>query len=216
MSKKINTVEQLESAMQQDIAWRKKEMVSLKILVEKDNVNEELLLRASIALLCAHFEGFIKFASNAYIKFVSAQEIENRELTDNFPTFMLKGKFKECSDTEKVSIRSKLISAYSTIANKPFKVKNDVISTHSNPSTPELEEIMKSIGVETDIFRTKARYIDTDLLSNRHKVVHGERSMIDKTDFETTFSMIMKLLDQFAKVIISAADEKKYLKEESI
>ena len=57
---KIKTVEKLEEILLKDLAWRKKEMVSLKILVEKDQVNEPILLRAGIALLCAHFEGFIK------------------------------------------------------------------------------------------------------------------------------------------------------------
>lgn len=64
---KIKTVEQLEELLVQDLAWRKKEMISLKILVEKDKVNEPILLRAGIALLCAHFEGFIKRASNCYV-----------------------------------------------------------------------------------------------------------------------------------------------------
>ena len=32
---KIKTVEQLEELLVQDLAWRKKEMISLKILVEK-------------------------------------------------------------------------------------------------------------------------------------------------------------------------------------
>ena len=39
---KIKTVEQLEELLVQDLAWRKKEMISLKILVEKDKVNEKL------------------------------------------------------------------------------------------------------------------------------------------------------------------------------
>lgn len=71
---KIKTIEKLEDLLMQDLAWRKKEMVSLKILVDKDEVNEPILLRAGIALLCAHFEGFIKRASNCYIGYVSEQK----------------------------------------------------------------------------------------------------------------------------------------------
>lgn len=40
---KIKTVETLEELLMQDLAWRKKEMFSLKILVEKDEVNEPIL-----------------------------------------------------------------------------------------------------------------------------------------------------------------------------
>lgn len=47
---KIKTVEKLEELLMQDLAWRKKEMFSLKILVEKDEVNEPILLRAGIGV----------------------------------------------------------------------------------------------------------------------------------------------------------------------
>ena len=57
---KIRNIEQLEEELTKDLSWRKKEMLSLKILIEKDSVNENILLRAGMALLCAHFEGFIK------------------------------------------------------------------------------------------------------------------------------------------------------------
>lgn len=77
---KIKTVETLEELLMQDLAWRKKEMFSLKILVEKDEVNEPILLRAGIALLCAHFEGFIKRASNCYIGYVAEQKKPYSEL----------------------------------------------------------------------------------------------------------------------------------------
>lgn len=79
-NKKIKTVETLEELLMQDLAWRKKEMFSLKILVEKDEINEPILLRAGIALLCAHFEGFIKRASNYYIGYVAEQKKPYSEL----------------------------------------------------------------------------------------------------------------------------------------
>ena len=51
----------------------------------------------------------------------------------------------------------------------------------------------ETIGIESDIFETKATYIDSSLLEKRHKVVHGERSDLDKEDFLTTFKIIIDL-----------------------
>ena len=45
----------------------KKEILSLKLLIDKNDQDRNILLRAGIALLCAHFEGFIKKASNLYV-----------------------------------------------------------------------------------------------------------------------------------------------------
>ena len=92
---KIKTIEKLEELLLQDLAWRKKEMLSLKILVDKDQVNEPILLRAGIALLCAHFEGFIKRASNCYIGYISEQKKLYSELggVQQFCLFLLARSF---------------------------------------------------------------------------------------------------------------------------
>lgn len=213
MAKKIETVEDLETKLQEDLAWRKKEMLSIKMMADKGDANESILLRSGIAMLCAHFEGFVKFASNCYIKYVSAQKINNRLLKDNFMAYSLTGVMKQCSNTEKISVYQKIVDKVRGIYDEPFCEKRDVISTHSNPSSTELKEIVASIGLETDIFDLKANYIDKNLLDNRHKVVHGERYPIDKEDFKKTFEVIMELIEQYEGLIVQAADEKKFLKE---
>ncbi len=213
MSKSIKTVEDLQTLLDGDLAWRKKEMLSLKMLLSSDASNETVILRSSIALLCAHFEGFIKYAANTYIKHVSDQQIPNNLLKINFITINLSGEFAKCKNTDKNSIHQNLISEYEELSVKCFKISKNVISTHSNPSSEEIEEILKSIGIETDIFTLKKNYIEAELLSNRHRVVHGERYCIQKDEFDTTFNMIMELLDDFDQVIIEAAENKKYMKE---
>lgn len=215
---KIKTVEKLEELLMQDLAWRKKEMLSLKILVEKDEVNEPILLRAGIALLCAHFEGFIKRASNCYIGYVSEQKKLYSELKENFAALKMEKEFKSCAKSEKHSVHKNLLIMHDELATKTFKEKydenNPFISTHSNPSSNELKEILETIGIKSDIFETKATYIDSSLLEKRHHVVHGDRSDLDKTDFMTTFDIIIELIERYKDLIVDAADNKKYLRGE--
>ena len=213
---KIKTVEQLEELLVQDIAWRKKEMISLKILVEKDKVNEPILLRAGIALLCAHFEGFIKRASNCYVGYVSQQKKSYSELKENFTALKMEKEFKSCAKSDKHSVHKKLLILHKELLTKRFMEKydenNPFISTHSNPSSAELEEILETIGIESDIFETKATYIDSSLLEKRHKVVHGERSDLDKQDFLITFKIIIDLVEEYKTLLVDAADNKKYMR----
>lgn len=215
---RIKTVEKLEELLMQDLAWRKKEMLSLKILVEKDVVNETILLRAGIALLCAHFEGFIKRASNCYIGYVAEQKKLYSELKENFAAIKMEKEFEMCAKSEKHSVHKRLLVMHDELSTKKFKEKYDeqkpFISTHSNPSTTELEEILATIGVESDIFETKATYINSSLLAKRHNVVHGEHSDLDKEDFMITFGIIIQLIEEYKDLIIDAADNKKYLRGE--
>lgn len=213
---KIKTIEKLEELLTQDIAWRKKEMLSLKILVERDEVNEPILLRAGIALLCAHFEGFIKRASNCYIGYVSEKKKYYSELKENFAALKMQKEFESCAKSDKHSVHKKLLVMHDSLATKRFVEKynedNPFISTHSNPSSTELKEILDTIGVESDIFETKATYIDSSLLEKRHHVVHGDRSDLDKEDFLTTFEIIIKLIEDYRDLIIDAADNEKYMR----
>lgn len=147
-----------------------------------------------------------------YVRYDSSQGILNNLLKSNFSAINLRKSFKDCSNTEKISVHQRLVARYDELTNKPFFVNNDVITTHSNPSSEEISEILSSIGITTDIFNLKKFYIDFELLSKRHKVVHGERYEIQKKEFEATFKIIMELVDDFETVIIKAADSKEYLK----
>lgn len=161
---KIKNVEQLEEILMGDLAWRKKEMLSLKLLIEKDKVNEPILLRAGMALLCAHFEGFIKKASNCYIGYVAEQKLKYKELKNSFAAIKMDKEFENCAKSEKNSVHTKLLNKYDNLAESKFQEKYDLdhpyISTHSNPKIEELKEIMSVLGIESDIFETKANYID--------------------------------------------------------
>ena len=72
---------------------------------------------------------------------------------------------------------------------------------------------MLTLGVETDIFRTKANYIDSSLLANRHSIVHGERTNLAYDDFSVTFDIIMRILDDYKDFLIDAAAEEAYKKQ---
>lgn len=213
---KIRDIEQLEEVLMGDLAWRKKEMLSLKLLIENDKVNETILLRAGMALLCAHFEGFIKKASNCYIGYVAEQRLKYEELRSSFAALKMDKEFTSCAKSEKNSVHSKLLNKYKALGGTRFEEKYDLdkpyISTHSNPKMDELREIMSILGIESDIFETKANYIDSSLLANRHKVVHGDKTEFDKDDFLNTFNIIMQLMENYQQLIIESIESKKYLK----
>lgn len=174
------------------------------------------MLRAGIALLCAHFEGFIKRASNCYVGYVSQQKKLYSELKENFTALKMEKEFKSCAKSDKHSVHKKLLILHKELLTKRFIEKydenNPFISTHSNPSSAELEEILETIGIESDIFETKATYIDSSLLEKRHKVVHGERSDLDKEDFLTTFKIIIDLVEEYKTLLVNAADNKIYMR----
>ena len=75
-----------------------------------------------------------------------------------------------------------------------------------------VKNIFDSIGLDFTPYETKTNYIDADLLSNRHDVVHGNRVYISVDDFDNTFKVITEIMEQFSAQILSAAIGRSYLK----
>lgn len=84
--------------------------------------------------------------------------------------------FKSCALSEKHSVHKKLLIMHDNLATKTFKEKYDenspFISTHSNPSSNELKEILETIGVESDIFETKKECIRVYLLQPTFEIFY--------------------------------------------
>jgi len=216
---KIRSVEELEDNLNRDIAWRKKEMLDLKLLADNDAVNRSLLIRSGIALLCAHFEGFIKKASNYYVVFVSFQRHEVRALQNNFLGLKCYKFFSNIQQDQKKEACIRIVNSVLTTFEKEdniFFIKysddNPIIGTKSNPTSAKLKDILKAIGIESDIFETKKYYIDYRLLEKRHSIVHGEKEILELDDFNEIFGIILELMDEYKDLIVNAADEKHYLK----
>lgn len=71
---KIRTVEILSDKISEDLAWRKKELTDLKYIIDTKSlslVRKSLLGRCGIAILYAHWEGFIKKSSLRFLEFIS-------------------------------------------------------------------------------------------------------------------------------------------------
>jgi len=217
---KIKSLEELQDKLDEDLSWRKKELFDFKQLLISDVQNEKIFIRAGTALLCAHFEGFIRIASNYYIIYISHKNVPIQNLKSSFLALKLKKKFQECGKTTKISVHSSLFDKLEEIKDTLFFMKyteeNKIITTNSNPSSEVVFEIMTSIGLDFSPFEPKKNYIDFNLLKNRHDVVHGEKTCLMKEDFLKTFDIILIIIEQYKEIIINAAENKQYLKSQCV
>jgi len=214
---KIKSLNKLQDLIDADFAWRKKELIELKLAIH--STKNPIYIRAGMSVLCAHFEGFVKQVANYYIVFVSSQNIPFTMLKSNFLTIYSAKKIKPCAESEKISVYNSFLSSFLSDYNESkFQIKysadDPIIKTGGNPSSRVLEEIACSIGLDFSIYETKRNYIDTDLLSNRHKIVHGEKLYIEKKDFDETLKNILDIMETFYKQVFSAACNKEYLLEQ--
>ena len=93
----IRTTDELINRVGVELIWRRKELSELKGLVQETQgqLRSRVIIRSAVALLYAHWEGFVKKSSSYYLEFVSSHRLPYGRLASNFVALTLKSKFNE-------------------------------------------------------------------------------------------------------------------------
>lgn len=213
---KIFTPEALDDFLDDSFAWRRQELILIKSLVEKNRNTPRKLkcyLRSGVTILYAHWEGFIKEASLAYLNFVSMQRLRYDELATNFVAFALKSKLDEASRTNKAIIHTKVVKFFLFELSQRSYIprSSDAIDTESNLKSEVFKNIVHSLGLEyLPKYELQEKFIDLRLLKTRNEVAHGEFSNVKFDEFIELFDRIIDLIETFRNQISNAAAMKSY------
>lgn len=193
---KIRTKENFIDALDNEIAWRKKELSYLKGNVKTNSPYFKTHLRTGIVLLYAHWEGFVKNSCELYLTYIKSLKLRYDELGENIIAFSLKGMLNEFEQTNKSSIHCQIINFLLNKLNERANVPNDnVIRTGSNLNSNILREILTTVGLDYSNYELKNNLIDTVLLKNRNSIAHGEYIEIDEIDFVDLHTEIVTMMD---------------------
>ncbi len=205
----IRTKEDLIDKIASDHVWRIKEISELKSLIESRTLSKSkknVLCRAGVALLYAHWEGFVKKTGSYFLEYVSFQRLPVADLKSNFVTLMLKNDIDEATKSKKYSIFDKLtdflITKQSNRSKIPFK---NVVNTESNLSTKVLKEITWCLGIGYELFESKEKLIDLKLVGRRNHVAHGEDLPVNAGDFTEMAGEVIGLMNTFRNLVENSA-----------
>lgn len=194
----IRTIDDLSDHLNSELAWRKKELSDLKYFIDRGIVStgrRRVLGRCGIALLYAHWEGFVKLSSRYFLEFVAMQRLRNEELQPHLLTLSLRSTVKFSPEAHKHSEYGKLtnffMSELSNRAKLPFKKGLD---TGSNLSSTVLKDITWCLGVDYSWYRTKEKFIDSRLLGRRNHIAHGEEVDVDPDEFEEMRGVVIEMM----------------------
>jgi hypothetical protein len=217
---KIKNLNDLEEKIDNELAWRKKELTSIKVDVESSEIKEKSeqsrAIRSGIAMLYAHWEGAIKSIAEFYLIYVSGLNLKYGELKNNFLAIAIKNSLNEFEDTKKATIHNKLIDNVYSKKNEISQIPcKNIIKTDSNLKMDIFKEIAATIGIDDNPYMLKKMLIDQRLLGNRNKIAHGERletldGISNPSDYIELHKTIIELIDKFAQNIKDAAQNEDY------
>lgn len=213
----VRTASQLQDAIDKELSWRKKELKAFEITAKKGGEQAKFYIRAGVALLYAHWEGFVKESATIYLNFVQHQGLTYRELLPCFSVLGLKGNLDSLIDSRK-SIAN--IQAFNFIKLKleekaTLKLEG-AIRTESNLTSKVLSNILAAIGIVETPYQTKFNLIDQSLVLRRNKIAHGEYLDIKPLDFSTLITEVLILFEMIKNDILNAAIQSRFKFESSV
>src|SRR6266700_678693 len=104
------------------MAAPKKELTAMKFLVEMRGSSADqraALLRGGIALLYAHWEGFIKAAGRVYLEFLRFQRLTYEDLSPNFLALAARSKMQAAAQSNRIRLHIELARFFRSDLGQP-------------------------------------------------------------------------------------------------
>ena len=209
---RIRSLQEVTQFLEGELAWRKRELTTLKLMVPKSRSHERALwARAAICVLYAHWEGFVLAAANCYISFVAAQGLKFSDLTPNFVALGLRKEISRAGESNKHSLRTELTRSLILGLSADANIDRDYsVDVNSNLNGDQFSEILCLLGLEHREFLLKKPLLDQQLLSPRNQIAHGNKLDIPTDDYIALHDEVVQLIDSFRNQVENAAVQQQY------
>jgi hypothetical protein len=211
---KIRTLNELQDALDQEMAWRVKEIADLKATAKSaGGHHKSTMIRAGTALIYAHWEGFVKKASEHYINYLNSQRIPLSEMIDPLVCAALRASLNSASESQKIDQSLVLVDVLRNKMDERFSIDpSTVVKTFSNLSSSVFSNIARYLDVDTEGYKARYKFIDELLLARRNAIAHGEYLDITATEWAKIADDVLLLLRHYKTDIENAAQLTKFKK----
>jgi hypothetical protein len=204
---KVRTLDNLQEVLDSEYAWRRKELSEINgsIRTAKDR-QKILFLRAGVALLYAHWEGFIKSSAEAYLSYVAFRRLRYDQLSPSLLALCLRSKLRDFADSEKASHHAKFMDfLLKGMASNAVVPRANVIRTRANLSADVFKEIVILLGLNYTPYELKENLIDRQLLRWRNCIAHGQSLCPREEEFGVLLKDVANLIATFKDQVYNAA-----------
>lgn len=205
----VRTLEELADRLDKDLGWRKKEITSLAFAVtEAAHEYRGILLRASTAMLYAHWEGFVKNAAGWYLSYVAVRRLPTNELSVPFRALIYR---KRLTGLQHLALGELVarVDALVAEAEQPCVMPEEgTINTRSNLNYGVFAEIAGTLGLEDGPYVTKRALIDQKLVYCRNNIAHGVELQVTDEEFMKLKEAVIDLIDTFCIHVYEAAAQR--------
>jgi hypothetical protein len=172
--------------LEEDLRWRESELASLKRITVINKDNEDIyrcMLRASWALLYAHFEGFTKFCWELLLDQVQGRKVAVEELREDFLILALEKQFRELRGNLSSSVLWKFFrdDLPEVLHREAVFAPDCRLDTECNLWPNVFERECTRVGITSTVLQDSRARIKA-LVSRRNDIAHGKSMTIKSVD----------------------------------
>jgi hypothetical protein len=199
-----------------DILWqitdnldhRRLEITNLRriVLNHAGKPLENTVVRMSVPMIYAHWEGYVKETCQLYLEHIEASLSRVRQLQPALLGYLWTPKLKPITgglnfERRKIVAECALLDVLRPIR---FGDAEKAINTQSNLNFPALEGIAKDLCLDISSLAPWRRYLDA-FVQMRNNIAHGASPrMLSRLDFEEHAESVIGLMEGFEHVLLDA------------
>lgn len=209
----FRTGQQLFDYLDRQLAWRQRELFELTSSVQKaEGRNVNIHVRSAVAILYAHWEGFIKDTANSYVNYLSHRADRNDCLIPAIFALSMRSKFGQASGSSRSKVVVPMVKFLIDNMAEPTDLpRAKAISAESNLDSAVFENIAGWIGIDTNEYSTRYPIIDDVLLPSRNSIAHGEYSIMSRERYLSLADEVIFLIRIFKRDIENSVATESFL-----
>ena len=217
--KHLRTLPQLEAELNGDLSNRLQEISRFRDVVheKKGGLAETPLLRASVTLFYAHWEGYAKSSAERYVRYVLSQQYVSDDLCSAIVAYYLD---PGAQGARIIYGRSSVRDLVREIRRKaPVKVapKTTIkIDTASNLSYEVACKMADAIGVSGMEALMKRDFVNGSLLAKRNAIAHGQSAPISFSDVDNYRTETIRMMRGLKDRLLDAASADEFLRKNEV
>lgn len=191
-------LELVVDSLDAQLALRKRELTDLRLLViTTSGQRGQSMCRAAHVAAYAHWEGFTKFAIEAYLQYLCDTRPSVRSLRIQLRALSFIDSIKAAGNEASTFGKAvDLVDAIESSGSQAFAVNAKELTRIGNLVAKNLRVLLNFVGLEyLDYYATKSNLIDSVLCGRRHRIAHGSLEPVEKADAVEAIDLVVGLCE---------------------
>ncbi len=203
----------LERKIEEEMDWRQKELDEFKRMIfeaEKGSMKEQALIRAVVAMLYAHFEGFCITVWNMYLDTIEQMALVRGECREEILLLSLGKHIKQARNFNDFEFFRFCRQTVPSLLNETVSFPGR-LESKSNLRPDRFRKNAKAIGLPHQEMDRHEKRIEA-LVARRNEIAHGKKHYFDSIEEYRSFeNAVLDVMVELGVVVQASIEEQWFL-----